>query len=1021
MSIKLQQRLIGGSVFLISLIVYLLTLEPTASFWDCSEFITCAYKLEVGHAPGAPLFMLLGRFFSLFVGNNTELVAKAINTLSAVASALTVMLLYYIIYWFATRLNEKLISSNTEKANNTNSIHYLAIIAALVGSLTYAFSDSFWFSAVEAEVYATSSFFSALVFWCIIKYEQAPNGWSANRWLVLIFFLLGLSVGVHLLNLLALPAMALVAYNKYYKLTLKRAIIVVLLSSLFIVVFIYGIIPGIAKMAAYFDLTFANTFHLPVYSGALFSVLLLISCLLFLMYYFKKKKLFVRHFIVLLFSFWLIGYSSFIILVIRSNDNPFVDINNVENIFGLVDYLNREQYPSRPLVYGNNYNSQVVGSKTRQTYKLYNDKYFQDELNPKYEFNKQTLSVFPRMASMDARHVEAYQQWVDIKGRNVKIREQDGSSKEIKVPLFTDNLKFFVKYQVIHMYFRYFMWNFAGKQNDIQGYGGRYHGNWISGIPFIDNWRLGSQENIPDEYKQNKARNKYYLIPLLLGIIGFIFHLKHDKKKFWVALTLFLLTGPAIIIYLNEVPITPRERDYVHVGSFLVFTIWIGLGANAILHSLKKITSNKYLSWLGAAALLLLVPGLLISENWDDHNRSERYTARDFGKNMLSSCEQNAILFTTADNDTYPLWYLQQVEGYRTDIRQILTTFLPVGWYANQLNYTHEGSGSTPISFSDSELLMKKNQYFPVLNKIDSSIDVKQMVQFIKNNDDRTKVTIGNEKKISFIPSSELSLPINRTNVINNISYIQIDANKLPKKLDFAITKRYLTRDDLLILDILANNDWKRPVYFVYPSLVQELGLAEYLHQEGMLYRLLPYKRQNALHNKTEFALHQHELITKTFVWGNVNNPAVFLDHTNKQMIGSFRFLQMFADAANQLSTVGENNKAVELIDLALELFPSDRISHSYLSANLVKSYYKAGAVEKANTLANNIHSSAKNKLQYYLKDSSQSVNNLGSETQLQLYLMQELIQITENHNKQLHNEFIADFEAIYQRQVARN
>lgn len=1002
----LQQRIFGGIAFLIALVSYLLTLEPTASFWDCSEFIACAYKLEVGHAPGAPVYMILGRLFSFLALGNTENVAMAINALSAVASALTVLLLFHIIYWFVLKLSQKIKSER--KFEN---IHFTAVVASLIGSLSYAFTDSFWFSAVEAEVYATSSLFSALVFWCITKYEQEPKGWFENRWLVLIFFLLGLSVGIHLLNLLALPAMALVIYFKHFKQSTPKLLITVGLSVLLIVVFVYGIIPGVVKTAAYFDLFFVNSLKMPVYSGVLSFIVLLVAGILLLMRYCKRNQKYFLRFVLLLLSFWLIGYSSFAILVIRSADNPFVDINNVENVFGLVDYLNREQYGQRPLIYGNNFNSPVTDSKKRFTYKLYNQSYIQDELNPEYVYDEHTLSFFPRMASMEARHVEAYKKWVAIKGRNVRVSAADGSSKPINVPTFADNFKFFIKYQLGHMYFRYFMWNFAGRQNDIQGYGDRFFGNWISGIPPLDNWRLGNQNEIPDAYRNPKSQNKYYLIPLLIGILGICFQFRHDKQNFWIAFALFLFTGPAIVAYLNEVPVTPRERDYVHVGSFMVFAIWMGLGAAAIFQASAKYMKKPFVKWVLAGTLIVAVPGLMCSENWDDHDRSGRYAARDFGKNMLNSCGQNAILFTSADNDTYPIWYLQQIEDFRPDVRQVLTTFLAIDWYGNQLNNNFEGCGSVPISFSDKELLMNTNQYFPVMAQIDSSIDAREMVQFIKNSDKRTQVQTNAGEFLNYIPGKNLSLAVNVDNFLNESSYLEIERSDVPSRIHFSINKNYLSRDELLVLDILANNDWKRPVYTIYFQIFQEIGLADYLHREGMLFRLLPYKNNSILHNRKTFANHQYELITNEFVWGNVNNPTVFVDHTIKQMVESFRFRQMFTDLAEELINIGENEKAEKLIDLAQANFPQSQFKFCYFSANMAKCYYKMGAMEKADALVEDIYQSASQNLHYYLHGNAINRYEMSYEVQLEVYLMQELIRICSEYNKQLQEKLIEGFE----------
>ncbi len=995
MRIRVQQWIFGGSVFLISLAAYLLTLEPTASFWDCSEFIACAYKLEVGHAPGAPVYLLLGRMFALLAGGNTQHVAAAVNALSAVASALTVMLLFHIIYWFAKKLIRSL------DAGFVGKTHFIAVVAALTGSLSYAFTDSFWFSAVEAEVYATSSLFSALVVWCIIKYEQELPGWPENRWLVLIFFLLGLSVGIHLLNLLALPAMALVVYFKHYKTNWKKTLLTTIISLSLIIMFIYGIIPGVAKAAAYSDLMFVNRFGLPVYSGAIFFVLLLSSVLMLLFRYLKTRR-YVLRFMVLLTGFWLIGYSSFAVLVIRSADDPFVDINNVENMFGLVDYLNREQYPQRPLFFGNHYNTPVTGSEKRFTYKLYNGRYIQDELYPAYEYDRETLGLFPRMASTEPRHAGAYGRWVDIRGRKVKIIQPDGSSQTLVVPTLADNIRFFIKYQVGHMYLRYFMWNFAGRQNDIQGHGDRYSGNWMSGIAFLDSLRLGDQDDLPDFLKNHKARNTYYLIPLLLGIFGFIFHARHDVKNFGVALALFFFTGPAIVLYLNEVPVTPRERDYVHVGSFMVFALWIGLGAAALVHGwMKYVKSGPGLRMM-AALPVLLVPGILLSENWDDHNRSGRYAARDFAKNMLSSCAQNAILFTTADNDTYPVWYLQQVENFRPDVRQVLAPFLGMDWYGNQMNTNFEGCGSVPVSFRDDELLMKTNQYFPVIPRIDSAIDVKELIGFIKSSDTRTMVRAGDGEVLKFVPGNNLSLTVNAGNFAQRSEHLVIGRNRLPEQINFTLQKNYLTRDELLILDILTNNDWKRPVYTIYPSLFHDIGLAPYLHREGMVYRLLPYRNNEVLHNRKAFAEHQFNLISDEFIWGNVNDPDVFVDHTIRQNAETFRFRQMFSEVAGELIAVGENEKAAALIDMARQVFPAEIFPYDVFSPDLAQCYYRMGKMEQGDLLAGKMARSAGVYLDYYLPDQHNQPHDLDAQAHMQVFIMQELIRICNEYNRSM-------------------
>ncbi len=987
------------TVFAVSLITYLLTLEPANSFWDCSEFITCANGLEVGHAPGAPVFMLLGKLFSLFAKDQAH-VAIMINGLSGLASALTILILFYTIFWFA----EKLFLRKSEELTNRKKI--LIIIAAVVGSLSYAFSDSFWFSAVEAEVYGTSSLFTALVFWLVLKYSDAQPGKSSYRWLLLIFFILGLSVGIHLLNLLTLPAMALVVYYKHYRPEAKGVWITIILSGLLLVSFIYIIIPGVVKLTAFTDRIFVNDFGLPVYSGALVFIVLLSLMLYFGFTYFGKKKRIIVQVVILAFTFWLLGYSSFTVLVIRSAQNPFVDINNVENIYGLVDYLNREQYPSRPLIYGNNYNSPIVGVKNRYTYKLYDGKYVKDELNPKYIFDSKTLTFFPRMASLDESHVRAYKQWVNIKGRPVRVTNREGKQETIYVPTFMENLEFFFKYQLGYMYGRYLMWNFVGKQNDIQGRGDNLDGNWISGIPFIDNARLGDQSKIPTYYKNLSSRNKYYFIPLLLALIGIWYQYKHDKNNFWVSTTLFFFTGIAIVLYLNEVPITPRERDYVHVGSFYVFALWIGLGALGILTLLDerlsqisgKIKNTRQnfspgvLIYLIGLGLIVIGPINMGFQDWNDHDRSNRYVANECGKDILKSCEQNAILFTTADNDTYPIWYLQEVEHYRPDIRNVLLAFLPVDWYADQLHNSYGDKGKVNVSFKGKELLMSGNQYFPVVNRIDSFMEAGQVIDFIKSNDERTKIRTSDNELVSFIPGTKLELEVNAENFRKTCSWLKDSSIEIPSSIKFYIKKKYLGRDDMLLLDIITHNNWKRPLYFVYPQLLDNIGLGDYLYREGMVYRLLPFNHQQMAQFAKAKSEYEYNLLTRDFTWGNIDKNYVNLDFTNVQMVGMFRIRQVFVETANLLTAVGEKDKAIELLDKVQALLPPERVPYSWFAPEIIKAYQKAGSDKKAKAMAQKVQHEMDERYDYLQTQPEKGRNSmLGEET---LYIMQQLVNI---------------------------
>jgi hypothetical protein len=1005
---KNTQTILGVLLFAISLITYVLTLEPTTSFWDCSEFITCANKLEIAHAPGAPMFMLLGRFFSLFAPNPKH-VAYMINLLSAVASALTVMFLFWIICWFAEKLLQK--SKNKYPESHKK---WLVYGSAAIGALSYAFSDSAWFSAVEGEVYATSSLFSAIVFWAITKWEQTDKNNRSDHWIVLIFYLLGLSVGIHLLNVLTVPAMALVFYYKNYQPTTKGVIATIISGFLLVVILIFGIIPGVASFAAYTDLLFVNSFKLPVYSGAISFVIIL----LFSLYYIYKKALGQKrkwvNTLVLCFAFWLIGYSSFTLLVIRSVSNPFVDMNNVENVFGLVNYLNREQYPKRPLFYGNNYNSPIVDVGNRYTYKLVDGKYHKDELNPNYVFDENTLTFFPRMASTDPDHTEAYKKWVDIKGKKVDVFTRDGTKQTITVPTFSDNLKFFFKYQLGHMYFRYFLWNFVGRQNDAQGRGGYLDGNWITGISFIDVVIIGSGESRYVLDNQQKSKNTYYALPLIWGLIGLFYQYRKDSKSFLVNFLLFVFTGIAIVVYLNEVPITPRERDYAYVGSYFAFSIWIGLGAIAVVEKLK-IRNNKNLIFSVLVLFVIAIPLNMLFENYDDHDRSNRYTARDYAKNMLESCEQNAILFTTADNDTYPIWYIQEVEGFRTDVRQVLQPFVAIDWYGEQLNLDYGNRKGLGVSMKGTELLMKNNTYFPVINKIDSAIDLEQTIEFVMSKKPKTKLKGNDNSFISFIPGENLSLKVNKANCRKSCSYWPSGNIKIPDNISIKLSGNYLYRGEFLILDIIAKNNWKRPIYFYHPSQVEKLGLADYLHREGILYRLLPYK--NTLPDKLakNQAVHQYNLFKNKFKWGNVNQPNVYLDNQNIQIINQFRFRESFAELAKTLAKANEKQKAIEILDLATNLFPSERVPYSIFVPEIVKGYYVANAKEKANLLAIDISKNLSKNIRFYknLKKEKGSSAAVG-EVRKDLYILQELVKITEAYSPETSKEIMRIFEEYY-------
>jgi L-rhamnose mutarotase len=699
----------GWIIFAVATIVYLLTMEPTASFWDCGEFISTAMKQEVGHPPGAPVFMILGRLFTLFAGGDVSKIAVWMNAMSALASGFTILFLF----WTITHLAKKMVIQDEDYSTGK----IISVIGAgIVGALAYTFSDTFWFSAVEAEVYATSSLFTAFVFWAILKWENIADEPHANRWLILIAFLMGLSIGVHLLNLLAIPAIVFVYYFKKYTPTTAGIIASLGISVAILGAMMYIIIPGFVSVGTVFELMFVNGFGLPYHSGFIFYAVALFALLAFLIYLSHKKGQVIWNTIIVSFTVVAIGYSSYAIIIIRSEANTPLNESAPDTAFDLLRYLNREQYGQTPLFYGIYFNSppiKVIDAKPM--YYRENGKYVKVKQKD-YEYDPNFKGFFPRMYSERADHVEQYLYWakmnkgdlyqpqVDAKGNPVRDRNGEVAfdlQSPLKIPTFSQNLRFFIKYQVGFMYMRYFMWNFAGRQNDLQGSGELTKGNWISGIKIIDEARLGPQDNVPDYLKNNKGRNRYFLLPLLLGIAGMIFQYQRKNKDFWVVTLLFVLTGFAILVYLNQYPLQPRERDYAYAGSFYAFTIWIGLGVLWLIQLISK--NYKSVVAAGGVTLLatILVPGIMAAENWDDHDRSQRYTARDFAYNYLNSCEKNAVLFTNGDNDTFPLWYIQEVEGVRTDLRVINLSYFTADWYISQMQ--KQVYDSKPVKFGLTE------------------------------------------------------------------------------------------------------------------------------------------------------------------------------------------------------------------------------------------------------------------------------------------------------------------------------
>lgn len=989
----------GWLAFFVASVVYLLTIEPTASFWDCGEFIAAAYKLEVGHPPGAPFFLLLGRFFSLFASDPSK-VAMMINALSAIASAFTILFLF----WTITHLSRKLLLKNGEVPDNGQIIAILG--SGFVGAMAYTFSDTFWFSAVEGEVYGISSFFTAIVFWAILKWENDADEPHANRWLVFITYMMGLSIGVHLLNLLAIPAIVLVYYFKKYPVT-RWGVIGSLITSIVILGSImYILIPGIVTMATWFELLLVNSFGLPFKSGVIFYAALILSLIIWGLRYTLKKQKVLVHTILLGVVVILIGYSSYAIIVIRSLSNPPMDENDPSNVFALLHYLNREQYGDRPLLYGHYYNAPVVESNDIYTYIQKDGKYVKSYLKPDYKFDERFHTILPRMWSPREDHVTEYKKWANIKGRPIRTTNSMGEPEIINVPTFGENLRFFFGYQMGFMYWRYFLWNFAGRQNDVQGHGEVQNGNWITGIKFFDQLRLGDQYNLPSNMLNQPARNKYYLLPLLLGIVGLIFQLVRDQKNFWVVTLLFFMTGVAIVIYLNQHPLQPRERDYAYAGSFYAFTIWIGLGVLVLFDSF-----NKKMRFVPAAVLsvtlALTVPTLMAVENWDDHDRSGRYIARDFAHNYLNTCEPNAILFTNGDNDTFPLWYAQEVEGIRTDVRVVNLSLLGTDWYIDQMKKKVYESDPLPISMDFEKYVQGTRDIVYIMDRVSKPVEIKQLMDFVGSDRIETRYRTPNGDLIDYLPTKNVKITINREEIIRLGVVKEEFEQKIVDTMIWSIEKEYLQKNEMMVLEIIANNNWKRPIYFVSTGGESDLGLSKYLQLDGFAYKLVPIESPSE-DFLTVGGIDADKLYTnlmETFKWGRMNEPNVLIDHNIQRTVMVLRIRNSFNRLAEKLIDMNRIDSAVKVVDRVVELMPNNKFPYDFFVIGHVENYYKVNETEKANILLKDYANYTIENLSYYFSLSGQLAEVVKYDKELNLQVLQELVTIADTYGQKDLNE----------------
>ncbi|MCK4662563.1 MAG: DUF2723 domain-containing protein [Bacteroidales bacterium] len=1016
MEYKKLNILFGWLTFIIASLVYISTIEPTASFWDCGEFIATSYKLEVGHPPGAPFFMLIARFFSLFAFGDVTKVAMMVNILSALASSFTILFLF----WTITHLAKKIVI----KDNDFTTGKTIAIIgSAFVGALAYTFSDTFWFSAVEGEVYATSSLFTAFLFWAILKWENIAHEKYANRWLILIAYLMGLSIGVHLLGLLAIPAIVFVYYFKMYKTTKRGIIYAAIVSVIILGTIMYGIIPGIVKIASVFELIFINGFGLPYNTGVIIFILLLFGGIVWGIYYTWEKQKVLLNTILLVFTVILIGYSSYAIIIIRSNANPPIDQNNPDNVFDLLSYLNREQYGERPLMTGQYFNAPLdrenPNKQGKKNYIKKDGKYIVSTYSNKYNYDKRFTTIFPRMYSAQANHVSAYKAWTNFKGRSVRIINNEGESEVRKKPSFGENLKFFFKYQLVHMYFRYFMWNYAGRQNDIQGHGEITKGNWLCGIKFIDEARIGPQDNLPKSMTSNKAMNKLYMLPFILGLIGLFFHYSQRKLDFSVVFMLFFFTGIAIVIYLNQTPEQPRERDYAYAGSFYAFAIWIGLGVLGIYNFLQKKAPATISAIVATIITLGLVPGIMAKENLDDHNRSNRYTARDYAYNYLNSCAPNAILFTNGDNDTFPLWYAQEVEGIRTDVRVICLPYLSTDWYIDQM--TWKAYESEPINFT-----MKHEQYIqgerdvvPIYERIKETIDLQKVIDFVADDNPKTKIPLQRGNEVNYIPARKVRIPVDSAKVVANKTVQPEDTDKIVSSVEWRLSANYLGKNDMMILDLIATNNWERPVYFVSAGHGNSTNLKDYFQLEGFAYRLVPIKTKYNIQNMGRINTNiLYNNYMNKFKWGNISNNDVYLDENNLRTTRIIKLRGNFARLAEQLIIEGKIDSAKNVMNKCMSLLSHEKEPFNYFDTPFIESLYKANETEKANQLVEKMVETADDDLNYYLSLPKKYSSQIDNEKRMAIALIQRLTEITGRYkqtelNKKLEEKINSIFSRI--------
>ncbi len=952
--------LLGWFVFLVALITYTLTLEPTVSAWDCGEYISTSVKLQVGHPPGAPLFQMLGAFFAMFSTDVTE-IAKMVNFMSALASAFTILFMF----WTITNLTRKMISKFGTESDSS----LLAVLGSgLVGSLAYTFSDSFWFSAVEGEVYAMSSFLMAILFWLALKWEREIYSPRGHKWLVLISFVVGLSFGVHILSLLVIPAIVMLYFFKTYKnITLKTTAIASVIAVLVLAFVFKFLFPFTLKFFSASELFFINTIGLPYNTGTIIAGIILIVAFYFGLKHTRKKQLIGANTLIISILFIMIGFSSWIMLPIRANANTTINENDPSSARELLAYYNREQYGDANVFYDKYYSYSFNREQDSQNpYK--NDKPKYEKRNGKYEIVNDYEGVLPNYSDKHKGFIPrmtqpaAQEMYKAIAGipQNSKRR-----------PTFTENIQFMLEYQFGYMYGRYFMWNFVGRQNDIQGQYDR-NGNWISGIKFIDEKFRGPQESLPSEVLENKGRNKYFFLPLILGLIGLLFHLRHDKKNFYTIAMFFVFTGFAIIFYTNPKPFEPRERDYAIVGSFYIFAIWIGIGVFALYQYLKHFANKKTVA-LGVTLIsLLAVPFLMGSQNWDDHDRSNRYLTHLNSSAYLESCDPNAIMFTIGDNDTFPLWYMQEVEGVRTDIKLVNSSLFATDWYIDQMKRKSYEADPVPSQLTHDDykygsLDLAYHYPFPQLK--DTVVSIDYFMKWIQSKNDITYVETENGKKEKIYPTNKLRIPVNKENVLKSGIVKPKDADKIVEYIDITIDEVGLTKNRILMLDILANNNWERPIYFTggSPAAEEYIWLKDYLQLDGLSYKLVPIKTDMSQRNMFEMGRIDPEKMYENFQkldWRSINDGKIYIDEQAKKNAISLR--NNLIRLSEAFSNKGDTIKAIEVLDLSIEKMPILDFGNIQFSIGYPELYYNLNQPKKARAAAKEIISNVKELLTWF-------------------------------------------------------